>query len=229
MTMIEPQASATGRPISLHILVAVAALLPCSAPAQRAPAASVPHRSPLSLDVAGARLGMPHEQAKAAVAGIYRCETISNAPTFAEKVGDEVKKRRGQEAFRWGGTGVAEMDCKGPAGERLQLIFANGSMGPVVAVINFDAPLATVDRDAAVRQLAAKYGAPPIGKFGHGCWVESGNYCGLVEAGAKFSVEVDQSVIHINADRGISAKAADETAIQAAADRIAPKRNRAAF
>lgn len=199
------------------------------AEAQPQRAASPSATSPLATDVAGVRLGMPFDQAKAAVASTYRCEVERGSATFSERVAMEVEKRRGASRWGSGGSGVYDLLCKGPNGEDLKVFFEHGEKGPVVDRFALLVPTAMIGKADLLRQIATKYGRPPVGTVGDGCWTERGERCGLLTDGPKFVVRDLATVVSIAGERGRRAKAVDEAAVMAAADRIAPKKSKAAF
>lgn len=188
-----------------------------------------PATSPLTMDVAGLRLGMPFDQARAAVASAYRCEVERTSATFSDRVATEVEKRRGVSRWGSGGSGVYDMLCKGANQEDLKVFFEHGENGPVVDRFTLLIPTTMVGKADLLRQIATKYGRPPSGTVGDGCWTERGERCGLLTDGPKFLVRDLATVVSIVGERGRRAKAAEEVAVMAAADRIAPKNSKAAF
>lgn len=197
--------------------------------AQSRRAASAPATSPLAMDVAGVRLGMPFDQARAAVAPTYRCEVERTSATFSERVALEVGKRRGVSRWGSGGSGVYDMFCKGPNQEDLKVFFEHGETGPVVDRFALLVPTVTVGKADLLRQIAAKYGRPPLGTVGDGCWTERGERCSMLTDGPKFVVRDLATTVSIVGERGRRAKDADEAAIMAAADRIEPRKSKATF
>lgn len=214
---------------TLAIMGAIAMAGTSVAEAQTRRAGSTPSTSPMAMDVAGVRLGMPFEQVRAALAGTYRCDVSRNALTFADLVQDEVTKRRGAIPAWREGTGVYGALCKGPNGEDLKVFFAQAESGSVVRRFTLLIPTTGVDRADLLRQLAAKYGKPNRGEMNNGCWIEAGEFCGILTKGPMFTIQDLSTAVSIVGERGKAAENADEAAIAAAADRIAPKKSKAAF
>ena len=202
-------------------------VLPSTASAQQ-PAA----RGPMSFDVAGVRLGMPYSQAKAALAGAYSCKEEGKRVTFAEDLEDEVKRRRGQAAVRWGGSGPGMLTCKGPNSESLSIDFAQDRIGPVVDDLVLHVQTRIVAEADMLRQLATKFGKPTTGTIGAGAWCDPGYRCHsavLVSEGPAFSVRATGDAVVVAGSRGSRADRARAAALAAEADRLAPKKARVAL
>ncbi len=193
---------------------------------------SVTGLSPMRIDVAGVRLGMPIEQVRTALAAAsYACRPFGNEADFATRVAAEVKSRTGARGRAPYATGTMQLDCKGPSGEGLTVTFAQVRTGSVVDGYGLSIDGRTVDLPALRRQLATKYGRPTVGTGLRGSWCDAGYRCG---DGMVFSegptVIIDTSTaVAINATRGTRAEKADDAAVMAAADRLVPKKTRAAF
>ncbi|GAA0460194.1 hypothetical protein [Sphingomonas molluscorum] len=189
-------------------------------------------RGPMQMDVAGVRLGMPLAQAQAAAtAGSYVCRPYGRKLTFEEQVDKEAKRRVGRsDPFRQG-TGTMQLECKGPGGADLRIDVAQLRSGPVVDSYRLQIPGAGIDLAAVRRQLAAKYGRPTVGNDTLGSWCDAGYRCGegVVFSEGPITVVDAMTSVDIMATRGKRARAADEAAVAAAADAVAPKKTRAAF
>jgi hypothetical protein len=96
------------------IATIIALLTVTSAVQAQAPRAGL---SPMRIDVAGVRLGMPIEQVRTALAAAsYACRPFGNEADFATRVAAEVKSRtgsRGQVPYK---TGTMQFNCRGPNG-----------------------------------------------------------------------------------------------------------------
>jgi hypothetical protein len=186
---------------------------------------------PMRIDVAGVRLGMPIEQVRTALAAAsYGCRPFGNEADFAARVAAEVKSRTGSRGPVPYTTGTMQLDCRGPNGEGLTVTFAQVRTGSVVDGYGLSIDGRTVDLPALRRQLTARYGRRTVGTDVRGSWC-AGYRCG---DGMVFSegptVIIDTSTgVAINATRGTRAEKADDDAVMAAADRLVPKKTRAAF
>lgn len=196
--------------------------------------AQAPGRGPLQMEIAGVRLGMPLTQARAAVAGSYRCDAQAGALTFEQKVGDEVKKRRTGNDGRWGGgEGTSFLQCAGRNGEELKLTVAETASGAVVDEIRLHLQKSRFDATEVYAQVRARYGAPSFvsGKT-FASWCNAGEKCTgnlLLAQGPMLIADNGAYGVTVEADRGDRAQAADAAAVQAAADRLAPKKSKAAL
>lgn len=197
--------------------------------AQTAAPQAAPARAPMSMDAAGVRLGITSAQVKAALRGTYRCDFTANALTFVQKVEVEVDRRRGRSTFGREGTGVWGAYCKGPNGEDMKVFFAQTPTGDAVDSLSLFLPTRNVSRENLLRQVAARYGRPPFGDARNGCWAAARTDCFVSADGPKFATVDNGTSLTLLAERGGRARRADEAAVQAAADRIAPKKSRAAF
>ena len=215
---------------NMTIMAAAAALLAPSAGQAQSPGRA-PARSIESTDVAGVRLEMTRQQAEAALAGTYRCDRPAPGLSYAELVQDEVTRRRGG-TIPWGrdGSGIQWIECRGPGREKLLVWFAQTPAGPVVREVSLQASAEGLDIPDVRRQLAAKYGRPTLGDDVRGVHCNAGYRCGDGSNvdGPHLSVDT-YSGLFIKLLRGQRAQAADDAAVLAAADRIAPKRSGAAF
>jgi len=187
---------------------------------------------PSGLDVAGVRLGMPIEEARTALAAAaYACRPFGNEADFASRVAAEVKSRTGARGPVPYTTGTMQLDCRGPNGEGLGVTFAQVRTGSVVDGYSLNIDGRTVDLPAVRRQLTARYGRPTIGDGMRGSWCDAGYRCGegmVFSEGPTVIIETS-TAIAINATRGTRADRADDAAVMAAADRLVPKKTRAAF
>lgn len=186
---------------------------------------------PVTMDVAGVRLGMPVAQAQAALAGTYRCELPSRTRSFQQLVDVEVGRRRGGSSF-FGpeGTAVHELVCNGPSGEYLRVFMAQTPTGTVVDSIDLAIRTERVDRAELVRQVERKYGRPTEGTAANGSWCVG--RCGFdltMEPSPRITIISDAWRFKILGSRGRNARLADEAAVTAAATRQAPAAKRGAF
>ncbi|UYY58018.1 hypothetical protein [Sphingomonas sp. S2-65] len=208
--------------------LSVAALVAAApASARQSPAASV-----MSFDVAGVRLNMPYRQVKAVLAGTYTCADEGKRVTFAEDLEDEVKRRRGERAIRWGGSGPGMLNCKGPNSEHLRIDFAQDREGPVVKILSLTVQTRIVAEGDLLRQLGTKFGRPTVGTMRTGAWCDAGYRCGtavLMSEGPTFAVRTNGAIVDVSAARGARWDRARDAALQAEADRLAPKRRGAAL
>ncbi|PZT90553.1 MAG: hypothetical protein DI625_17635 [Sphingomonas sp.] len=208
--------------------IATMLLLAVPASAKPAPAGM----SPLRMDVAGVRLAMPIEQVRTALAAAsYSCKPFGNESDFAARVAAEVKDRTGARGPVPYTTGTMQFDCHGLNGEGLTIRFAQVQAGSIVDNFSLRIDGRTVDLPALRKQLAAKYGRPTVGTDLRGSWCDAGYRCGdgmVFSEGPTIIIDTSNAVT-INATRGTRASKADDAAIMAAADRLVPKKSRAAF
>lgn len=187
---------------------------------------------PMRIDVAGVRLGMPIGQVRTALASAsYACTPFGNEADFATRVAAEVKSRTGSRGAVPYTTGTMQLDCRGPNGEGLTVTFAQAPTGSVVDGYGLNIDGRTVDLPALRRQLTAKYGHRTVGTELRGSWCDAGYRCGdaiVFSEGPTVIIDTTTSV-SINATRGTRADKADDAAVMAAADRLVPKKTRAAF
>lgn len=186
---------------------------------------------PLAMNVAGVRLGMPLAGAEAALEGVYRCDHSMRERSFRQLVDSEVKKRQEiSEGFGPDGAAVAELNCNGPSGEYLRLFMAQTMAGEVVDRIDLTVRTDRVDQAALVRQVEGKYGRPTTGTAADGSWCS--RRCGYdltMETGPRIATMSGGKYFKILGSRGLLARQADDAAVRAAADRIAPAATRGAF
>lgn len=220
--------TATGAAFALSLLGTAPAL------ARSAGRASPPVSSgsdPLSMDVAGVRLGMPLAAAQAALSATYSCDRSLREASFQQRVEREVNKRRGvAEGFPPTGGAVGQMTCTGPSGEHLRLFMAQVPTGTVVDRIDLYIRTDRVDPAALVRQVTTKYGRPSEGTAANGSWCVS--RCGYdltMEPGPRITVMSDASSFKILGSRGRSARQADDAAVNSMAARKVPAAERGAF
>lgn len=212
-----------------RIATIIAAMIITPSVRAQAPRAGL---SPMRLDVAGIRLGMPIGQVRTALAAAsYACRPFGNEADFASRVAAEVKSRTGARGPVPYTTGTMQFDCRGPNGEGLTVTFAQVRTGSIVDGYALSIDGRTVDLPALRRQLTAKYGRPKVGTELRGSWCDAGYRCG---DGMVFSegptVIIDTSTaVTINGTRGTRAERADDAAVMAEADRLVPKKTGAAF
>lgn len=188
-------------------------------------------RSPLSMDVAGVRLGMPLASAEAVLAGIYRCRREAGYQTFQQLLDLEVAKRRGVViGFPPQGTGIGDLFCDGPSGESMRVSIAQVASGGVVDKIQLSIPTDRVDQGALVQQVSAKYGRPTTGTAANGAWcIKTCEPLAPMEAGPRIDTSYAKDWFYIHATRGQLARRADEAALKLAAHKAAPQAKRGAF
>jgi hypothetical protein len=195
---------------------------------------SVPaSRRPLTLDVAGVRLGMPVAQVRSALATAWKCRFQPGETTFRQKVEDEVRKRRTGSSGRWGGgEGVSSESCVGPGGEELVVRYAEVEGGAVVDGFTLTLSRDRFRNEEVMRGLLAKFGRPtrPLADGG-GYWCAPGDRCSgiLLSEGPIVQVVDAVTAVVVEGARGSCARDADQAAVMAAADRQAPKSSNAAF
>lgn len=210
------------------LTISTVLLLAVPASAKPAPAGM----SPLRMDVAGVRLAMPIEQVRTALAAAsYSCKPFGNESDFAARVAAEVKDRTGARGPVPYTTGTMQFDCHGPNGEGLTIRFAQVQAGSIVDNFSLRIDGRTVDLPALRKQLAAKYGRPTVGTELRGSWCDAGYRCGegmVFSEGPTIIIDTSNGVT-IDATRGTRASKADDAAIMAEADRLVPKKSRAAF
>lgn len=215
------------KPTSTFLIVAV---LSVTAPAAAVPAPA--GMSPLRMDVAGVRLAMPIEQVRTALAAAsYACRPFGNEADFAARVAAEVKDRTGTKGTVPYTSGTMQLDCRGPNGEGLTIHFAQVRSGSIVDDYSLRIDGRTVDLPALRRQLVGKYGSPMVGTELRGSWCDAGYRCGesmVFSEGPTVIIDTTNAVT-INATRGTRAEKADDAAVMAAADRLVPRKTRAAF
>ncbi len=220
--------TAAGAALALSLLVTDPAL---AQNARRASASVVSGSDPLSMDVAGVRLGMPLAAAQAALSTTYSCDRSLRDASFQQRVEREVNKRRGvAEGFPPTGGAVGEMTCTGPSGEHLRLFMAQVSTGTVVDRIDLYIRSDRVEPAALVRQVETKYGRPSEGTVANGSWCIS--RCGYdltMEPDPRITVKSDASSLKILGSRGRNARLADDAAVKAMAARQVPAAKRGAF
>lgn len=212
---------------TIAALIAVMAVTP-TARAQT-PGAGL---SPMRIDVAGVRLGMPIDRVRTALTGAsYVCRPFGNEADFATRVAAEVKSRTGARGQTPYTTGTMQLDCRGPNGEGLTVTFAQVRSGSMVDGYGLSIDGRTVDLPALRRQLTAKYGRRTVGTDLRGSWCDAGYRCGdgmVFSEGPTVIIDTTTSVA-INGTRGTRAEKADDAAVMAEADRLVPKKTRAAF
>ena len=210
-------------------LLAAAVLSSAPAYAQRTPA----QHGPMQMDVAGVRLSMPLEHAKAALSSSYRCDTSTGEATFAQQVQDEVNKRRSGSSGRWGGgRGTARDECIGANGERLTIRYVEGPGGAIVDRLSLALPHDRFERAEMKRALLAKFGRPSIADSDYSYWCDADYRCDSASEyveGPQFRLDDVMNAVRVEATRGGRAHEADLAAVQAAADRIAPRKSTAVF
>lgn len=215
------------KPTSNFLIVAV---LSVTAPAAAVPAPA--GMSPLRMDVAGVRLAMHIEQVRTALAAAsYACRPFGNEADFAARVAAEVKDRTGTKGTVPYTSGTMQLDCRGPNGEGLTIHFAQVRSGSIVDDYSLRIDGRTVDLPALRRQLVGKYGSPMVGTELRGSWCDAGYRCGesmVFSEGPTVIIDTTNAVT-INATRGTRAEKADDAAVMAAADRLVPRKTRAAF
>lgn len=215
------------KPTSTFLIVAV---LSVTAPAAAVPAPA--GMSPLRMDVAGVRLAMPIEQVRTALAAAsYACRPFGNEADFAARVAAEVKDRTGTKGTVPYTSGTMQLDCRGPNGEGLTIHFAQVRSGSIVDDYSLRIDGRTVDLPALRRQLVGRYGRPMVGTELRGSWCDAGYRCGesmVFSEGPTVIIDTTNAVT-INATRGTRAEKADDAAVMAAADRLVPRKTRAAF
>lgn len=188
--------------------------------------------SPMRIDVAGVSLGMPIQQVRTALeTASYACKPFGNEADFASRVAAEVKSRTGARGRIPYTTGTMQFDCTGPNGEGLRVTFAQVRTGSVVDGYSLNIDGRTVDLPAVRRQVIAKYGHRTVGTDLRGSWCDAGYPCGdsMVFSEGPTVIIDSATGISINATRGTRAEKADDLAVMAAADRLVPKKTRAAF
>ena len=211
----------------IGVAMALAAVAPTTAQ-RRAPAAPMAARAsgPLAMDVAGVRLGMRVDEAERALTGSYRCNRFGLANSFDEMVQDEVSRRqRGSSPLRFTGSAPMSLMCQGPSGERLTAALVQTGRGSIVGGIDLVMDTTRVDAAAVERQVAAKYGRPSQGSQMNGKWCAGS----CIGSGATFAIVSGGGEITMLVNRGFAARKAEDAAVKAAADRIAPASQRGAF
>lgn len=184
-------------------------------------------RSPMTMDVAGVRLGMSLTATQAALASTYRCEPY-RAASFRQLVDSAVAKRRGiPEGFGPDGKAVSQLTCDGPSGEHLRLFMEQTQAGEVVDRINLTISTERVDHAQIVQQIQAKFGSPTEGTVANGSWCVG--QCTYSEDYPKIYTSSGGRSFQIIGDRGRNARRADEAAVNAAASLEAPAAKRGAF
>lgn len=188
--------------------------------------------SPMRIDVAGVRLGMPIGQVRTALAAAsYVCRPFGNEADFAARVAAEVKSRTGARGQIPYTTGTMQFDCRGPNAEGLTVTFAQVRTGSIVDGYSLNIDGRTVDLPALRRQLTARYGRRTVGTDLRGSWCDAGYPCGesiVFTQGPTVIIDTSTGV-SINATRGVRAEKADDAAVMAAADGLVPRKTRAAF
>lgn len=220
--------NAFGMMLALSLALAGPAVAQNARPAAR-PAASV--RSPLTMDVAGVRLGMPLAGARAVLAGTYRCDRIDRAASFRQLVDIEVAKRKGvAQGFPPNDGAIGELDCNGPSGEHLRVFMAQTPSGEVVHRIQLFMSNERIDPLAIARQIDGKYGRPTEGTAVNGSWcVGRCAFDWAADPRPRLTTRSDASTFNIWAIRGRDARDADDAAVAAVAAREAPVSKRGAF
>lgn len=216
-----------------YAVTAACAVVFASVPINAQRPATAVARSPLALDVAGVRLGMPIAQARAALGATWRCVPQKGETTFEQKVADEVHRRRTGSTGRWGGgLGVSFDRCTGPAGEELTISYAEVAGGAVVDEFRLSLPRGRFDAAEVRRGLLAKFGRPTVSDAGDGSWCDAGYRCDqafVFTEGPKVALTENPWAVVAEGRRGNRAKTADAAAVTAAADREAPTASGAAF
>ncbi|MGA1799343.1 hypothetical protein VH567_11250 [Sphingomonas sp. 4RDLI-65] len=111
------------------------------------------------------------------------------------------------------------------------MTFAQVRTGSIVDGYGLSIDGRTVDLPALRRQLTAKYGRRTVGTDLRGSWCDAGYRCGdgmVFSEGPTVIIDMTTSVV-INGTRGMRAEKADDAAVMAEADRLVPKKTRAAF
>lgn len=197
----------------------------CALALTTAVAAQTAKRDPMTMEGAGVRLAMPYAQAKAGAEALgYSCQPFGKALTFDERVAKAVDGRKGVSTWLRAGTGTSELTCVGPSGESLRIFLAQPRGGAVVDRFELRFDGSRSDLAAVRRQLAERYGAPAAGRPGRTDWCMAARCEGLTFAKSPtFSVDT-LGAISVMATWGSRATEAEAAAVEAAADRVAPKR-----
>lgn len=207
-------------------------ILPLAGSASAQKPVPAPRRGPMTMDVAGVRLGMTKVEALAVtVAASYRCLPVGNRQSFEEQVKDEVVRRQGRYPDLSGPrSGTGQLVCQGPSGEQLTLSLAQVRSGDIVDELRFLVDPKRVDPQALKVQVATRYGRPSVGVPTAGSWCDAGYECrGLTFSKGPIFVVDTASGLDIMAGRGSLAQDADKAAVAAEAARRAPAKSKAAF
>lgn len=209
--------------------------------AAAAPAAAFP------LDVAGVRLGMSADAARAALTkagySIPATNGVSYGPSFAARVGAEAARRRTGAASSSAMTDrvVTKLEAYGPSREAITVsLVATPSGGSNVTDVHLTMPQDVMTGDAFLRQVTAKYGQPD-GRRDQGmtlAWCTSPlkPVCASItpfrrrpEALPNLTASVIYNDNTIRLADGTDQDRERQRAFAAAVERAAPKTDRAAF
>ena len=232
---------ALSKSISLRAAIAALAFSCTPAGAQEQPKPFL--SGALALDVAGVRLGMSPEAAKAALSRAgYRIESASDTSSFAQIVGLQASQRRGRQPVFGKDMGTDEVVAIGPHQERAEVHFLQRPAGSSVAGVIVDIPTTAMTSDAFWRQTFAKYPKPETvrsqGTEAYWCSVEVGTNCGLSFV-ASGPMSTDYPLLtassgsvgggRLRLQVGQRAYDAQHAEVEAAVVRLVPKTSSAAF
>jgi hypothetical protein len=197
---------------------------------------------PLSFDVAGVKLGMSPDEAKASLArASYKVTGISDVQSFDQEVRSEAARRKGRSLPSARDVGVYRIAATGPHQEYMEVHFLQQPAGSRVSGVTVEIPTTAITSDAFWRQVTTKYGAPGARKQGvemFWCSMEVGANCGRsYVASGPMDTEYPLLAATGNANGGgglrlqVGQRAYDaqRAAREAATVRLAPKTDSAAF
>jgi hypothetical protein len=225
-------------PIPAFYTAMTALALSTGAQAQRA--ATAPR--PLTFDVAGVKLGMSPDEAKASLARLsYKVTRISEVPSFDQEVRAEAARRQGRSLPNMRDAGVSRITAIGPHQEYIEVHFLQQPDGSRVGGVTVDVPTTAITREAFWRQVEAKYGAAGARRQSvemSWCSVEVGDNCGRSYV-ASGPMETDYPLLTASSyavgggrlwlQAGQRAHDAQAAIKEAATVRLAPKTDKAAF
>jgi hypothetical protein len=201
-----------------------------------------PAPDPLSFDVAGVKLGMSPDEAKASLAkASYKVTGTSDVPSFDQEVRTEAARRQGRSLPSTRGVGVYRIAATGPHQEYMEVHFLQQQQGSRVSGVTVEIPATAMTTDAFWRQVTTKYGAPGARKQDvemFWCSMEVGANCGRsYVASGPMDTEYPLLTATGNANGGgglrlqVGPRAYDaqRAAMEAATVRLAPKTDNAAF
>jgi hypothetical protein len=225
-----------------RIRTRVAAFATAAVSVSMAAHAQRPAPGPLSFDVAGVKLGMSPDEAKASLArASYKVTGISDAPSFDQEVRSQAARRQGRSLPSARNAGLSRITATGPHQEYMEVYFLQQQEGSRVSGVTVDIPVTAITSDAFWRQVTTKYGAPGARKQAvemFWCSMEVGANCGRsYVASGPMDNEYPLLTATGNANGGgglrlqVGQRAYDaqRAAMEAATVRLAPKTDNAAF
>jgi len=196
----------------------------------RAAGPAMPVTGPVTFDIAGVRLGMDPEAARAALAKAgYRIGATNRLEGFEGQVTARIDQLRG----RWHVAkyvAVASLAAAGPANEHVDVQFEQWPDAPHVVSVAFMAGADRQAQDAFKAQVEAKFGMPTMHVIGGWRWCSAGEKrCGPVANPALPTLDADYQSRALTLKVGGDAIQARRDLVEAEARKVVPLQNGSAF